>query len=147
MATGAAYTQQNQNLVIAGAPMSFGRAPGTWCDMQWVDPDEIKMFMGPSGLGMFVRSDNRAAIVTLTILVNAPENDILNALYIAADQAPNGLRYPVMVQQGLTLYTGLGMIMGRPAVSMTDAAMTNTWRFACTSMVGTTGSLPGAPLP
>ena len=50
-------------------------------------------------------------------------------------------------KQGLTIWTGLGVIEGPPPVTMSDAVMTNTWTFGVIAMAGTTGSLPGTPLP
>lgn len=147
MATGATYTEINQNLVINGVPMSFSRAEGTWCAMTWVKPERVTMYVGVDGFGMYNRSKNRAAFIDLTVLANGPENDILAGLEVAQDLAPNGLRYPILVQQGLTVYSGLGVIVGMPPVSMGDALLTNTWRFASVSMTGKPGSLPGTPLP
>lgn len=146
MAQGAVYTEINQNLVFNGVPMSFSRAEGTFVTMTWVKPERVTMYVGVDGLGMFNRSKNRAAFVDLTVLANGVENDILAAAFLAFEAAPNGLRFPIMVQQGLTLYAGLGVIVGPPPVTMGDGLLTNAWRFASLAMEGKHGSLLGAPL-
>lgn len=147
MSSGATYTEINQNLVINGVPMTFSRAEGTFCTMSWRRPERTAMFVGVDGAGMYVRSRDQSAVITLVVLANGVENDILDGLLKAQEAAPNGLLYPIMVQQGLTLYAGLGVIAGPPPVGMSDAAMTNTWTFNAINMAGKTGSLPASPLP
>lgn len=147
MAQGATYTTQNQVFVFNGVPMSLSRAEGTFCVLTWVRPEKVTMFVGVDGVGMYNRSENRAAYIDLTVLANGIENDILDTAYKAAEVAPNGLQYALMFVQGLTLYTGLGVITGPPPASMGDGVLTNTWRFASLAMVGKTGSLPGTPTP
>jgi hypothetical protein len=146
MAQGGVYTSQNQIFVFNGIPMSLSRAEGTFVVLSWLRPQRTTTHMGVDGLGMHNRSENRAATIDLTILANGIENDILSTALLAHEQAPNGLLYPLMVQQGGTLYTGLGVIVGPPPVTMGDAALTNVWQFSSTAMVGKHGSLPPTPV-
>jgi hypothetical protein len=147
MAQGAVYTPNNQFLTFNGVPMIFSRAEGTYLTMTWVKPEQITMVVGVDSLGFYNVSKNRAAYIDLVVLVNGIENDILSAAHQAFLAAPNGLRYPLLVTQGLTEYAGLGVVTGPPPVTMSDSAMTNTWRIASLEMVGKTGSKVGAPLP
>lgn len=147
MGQGSTYTTENQVFVFNKVPMTLSRAEGTFCVLTWVKPEKVSMTVGVDGLGMYNRSLNNAATIDLTILANGIENDIIDAAYKLANAAPNGLQFPLLVQQGTTLYTGLGVITGPPPVSMGDGALTNTWRFASVEMIGKTGSLPATPTP
>lgn len=147
MAQGAVYTPTNQFLTFNGVPMIFSRAEGTYFTMTWVKPEKVSMTVGVDAIGFYNVSRNQAAFLDLVVLVNGVENDILDAAHKAFLAAPNGLRYPLLVTQGLTEYAGLGVVTGPPPVTMSDGAMTNSWRIASLEMVGKTGSKPGAPLP
>lgn len=147
MAQGAVYTPLNQFITFNGVPLIFSRAEGTYGTMTWVKPEQVTMVVGVDGVGMYNVSRNRAAFIDVVFLANGVENDILDAAHKAFLAAPNGLRYPLLVTQGLTEYAGLCVVTGPPPVTMSDSAQTNSWRLASLEMVGKTGSKLGAPLP
>lgn len=146
MADGAVLTPQNSRFLFNLIPMAFGRAPGSYFTFAYNRADRVTYSVGVDGTGYYVTTGDLSATMTLSVLPNSPENDILAAAYVLQMNAPDGLRFPLFVQRGLAIYTGTGLIAGEPPLEYSDGATVNAWKIVSTRMVGKQGGMPLAPL-
>lgn len=146
MADGAVYNPQTDIITIAAVPLLSGRASGTYFTFAYDVEDRYTATGGVDGQGYYRRQDNLAATMTVVVMPNSEDNDILQGLLLAQLQSPAGLRWPVFVQQGISTYSGFGMVAGQPNLEYSDAPLTRSWKIISTRMVGILGGQPAAPV-
>lgn len=146
MADGAVYGPKSNIFQIGGIPLLVGRGSGTYFTFNYKNPVKWVAETGVDGQGYYVTHNNLSAIMTLVTIPNSEDNDIVSAALFAQDASPIGLRYPLYIQQGLTIYTGTGVVQGHPPLEFSDAATPVTWTFESTRMVGRRRGLPAAPI-
>lgn len=145
MADSATLTPENSRLIVNGVPMAFGRASGTYATFAY-DSARYQAVAGVDGTGYYVRTNIRKATTTLVVLPTSEENGLLAGWLAAQDLAPNGFTWPLIVQRGTMIYTGVCVIEGDAPVEYSDGPGTNTWRFLSTRMIGKQGGMPATPL-
>lgn len=136
-----------QSLFLFNAlPMLQGAAAGTYFTHAYDNPDRVKKLMGVGGLGYYVTTGDLSATMTMVVLPNSEENDILNAALVASQAAPNGLRYPYLCKQGLTIYSGFCRVAGEPPLEYSDVGVTRSWKLITTRSVGKMGGALATPI-
>ena len=146
MADGAVYNPQTDLFIFNAVPMLQGRASGTYFTFAYDQPDQYTATAGVDGMGYYRGHNNLAATMTLVVLPNSEDNDVLMAALTAQRNAPLGLRWPIVVQQGLSLKTGFGVVAGEPPLEYSDTAITRSWKIVSTRMIGVVAGQPAAPI-
>lgn len=146
MADGAVYGPKTNLFLFNALPLFAGRAQGTYFTFNYDNPVQWVATAGVDGQGYYTTHGNRAATMTLVVVPNSEDNDILAASLLAQNQSPIGLRWPILVQQGLTIYTGFGVVQGDPPLEYSDTAAPVTWTIVSTRMIGKRAGQPAAPV-
>jgi len=146
MADGAVYNPETDLFLINSVPLLVGRASGTYFTFAYDVPDRYTAESGVDGAGYYRKTKNKKATMTVVVLPNSEDNDILMALLLAQDQSPTGFRWSLYVQQGGSIYTGFGMVAGEPPLEYSDSPLTRTWKVVSTKMIGKIAGQVAAPI-
>ena len=137
MSDGAIFHPETSILTVNNAPIR-GRIGGEF--LSWTESTPwVTMFGGVDGVGYYVLTENRGAEITVRLQPNAVENDLLYGFLLATVAAK--AQVPIMLKEGRTILTGLGMIAGRPPITFSDGQRSREWRIMSTFMAGTVGGV------
>lgn len=127
MADQATHDPQLCTISIAGARIT-GFASQDGFSVSY-DSDRFSKLVGLRGLGAWNKNSSNAATITLQLLGNSEDNDILAAIHLADISTPGGALVPmiVMQQNGRTAATGAVRVMKMPDVSVGAEMSTRTW--------------------
>lgn len=147
MADGATLDPADINVVL-GTHRVSGYAAGTFVSVTY-DVDSFAKLVGIDGEGVYVKSANRGAVATLTLIQTARSNLVLSALLAADQNTPGGLMFPFSIREqgGTTLFQAARARLTRlPDVNYSDAGETRAWAVTTTRMLGLAGDRGATPL-
>jgi hypothetical protein len=101
------------------------------------DVDELEMLVGNQGLGAWNKKFNLSATITLEVLANSDDNEVLSIFHTANTKVPGGFLFPLGVEDknGTTLQIAEAAAITKWAdVTYSNAVDTRTWTIRTTRL-------------
>lgn len=110
------------------------------------DAPRFSKIVGVLGLGAFAKSHDKSGTVTLTLMANSTDNDVLNTLQKADELASGGVLYPLAALDG----NGRSLVAGNVRITtpptFSNTAQTKTWVMQSTKLIISHGGMTETPV-
>lgn len=147
MADGATLDISQIKVICAGRLIT-GFATGTYLNVSY-DVDAFQKLVGIDGEGAFVKTANRAATITLTLIQTAQGNSVLSALHLLDLATPGGLMFPFQITElgGQTIFSAArARAIRLPDSGYSDTGETRAWAIGTTHLLGAVGGRAATPI-
>lgn len=140
-------SHRGQNLVVAGVPITEGRAKGTWLTMAY-NADRVAVESGVDGEAWFTEIGDNTATITVVLTHASRFNGFFANLVKANDASPTGLAFPIVYDE---LGGGTKYLAGKCKIAKVadgtwgDGAQVRAWTFVALDMSGAPEGLDDTP--